>query len=81
MVYVIFKYKNTYILSNGSFGSCSGCDYWEGTRTIQELTIKLERVFNNLTFYQSLSDIKFNEYTHPDMINSFNNFVELYQSS
>lgn len=81
MIYSVYEYENTFIFLSGSFGSCSGCDYWEGTRTLDELNAKLDKIFNNLTFYNSLSEIsktEFTKYTHPDAILAFTNFENNY---
>lgn len=75
---VLFKHQDKFILKTGSFGSCSKCDYWQGTDSLTHLNEKILMSFNDLKIYNDLSEIEFGDYTHPDLKRSFNEFKRDY---
>lgn len=79
IVVSIYKYKNYYVYLRGGFGSCSGCDYLEGSSEV-EIADKLLKIWDSIKIYKPESFIKikenFGEYTHPDLIKKWDLFKD-----
>ena len=77
-VFVIFDYKGFFVIVDGFFGSCCGCDEWEGIVNMGYLQEQLNKVFSNVMVYKSLYDININtvtKYRHRDLQVAFMNFL------
>jgi len=80
----VYTYKNYYVYLRGDFGSCSGCDYFEGSSEV-EIADKLLKIFENIKIYKPENFIKikenFTEYTHPDLIKKWDSFTQNFIST
>jgi hypothetical protein len=83
-IYSIFQFKTYIILVRGGFGSCSGCDFWidlyEGRYNKYEMIRRgnehIEKIYNSIEVYNSIDDIVFGDYCHPDFKCQFERFKE-----
>lgn len=78
-VVCVYKYKNYYVYLREGFGSCSGCDYIEGSSEV-EIADKLLKIFDNIKIYKPDDFIKikenFGEYAHPDLRKKWDSFAQ-----
>jgi hypothetical protein len=67
-LFVIYSYKNKYIYIDGGFGSCEVCDGFPQSED------SLMRKFNSLNISDSIENISFSTYAHPELLKHFDKF-------
>jgi hypothetical protein len=67
-LFVVYSYKNKYIYINGGFGSCEVCDRFPQS---EESLIK---TFQSLNVSDSIENISFSTYAHPELLKHFDKF-------
>jgi hypothetical protein len=67
-LFVIYSYKNKYIYIDGGFGSCEICDGFPQSED------SLMRKFNSLNISDSIENISFSTYAHPELLKHFDKF-------
>lgn len=78
---VLYEYKKKFILKSESFGSCSSCDYWQGTKNLKHLNEKILMSFNDIKIFDTLDEIELNDYSHPKLKDCFRYFKNEYKST
>ena len=72
ILFVIYQYKDKFIYTRGSFGSCEVCDAFPDTEET------LVNKFNSLQLCNNINDInihgRYSDCTHPDLIKDFEKF-------
>lgn len=75
-LFVVYTYKSHYIAVKGGFGSCSGCDHFEGTVGLNDLQRKLVEIVDEAQISENPYQIEIGEYSHPDLRRAFSRFLE-----
>jgi hypothetical protein len=83
-LFVIYEYKSDtdgvyYAAFDGEFGSCSGCDTFEGTESQEELDDNVHKIFADIQLSDSLDHIEHKEHAHPDLVKAFALFKTNYK--
>lgn len=78
-IIVIYKYKEYYVFILDYFGSCGVCDTFKECGTLSEVNDKVIKLFNTCQIYEKLSEFTL-EYPHPEFIEAFNKFKELFDN-
>ena len=67
-IFVIYKYLDNFIYSDGYFGSCEICENYTKDND------SLDNIFNNFKIVTNLDDITFTHFTNKNLKISFENF-------
>lgn len=80
-LFVVYRLRiqdsaDCYAYVMGYFGSCSGCDYIEGTKHAHELNLKVKNIFNDIQFTKDIQSIELGKCVHPDLLQNWKDYLD-----
>lgn len=71
--FAVYEYKKKLVVVRGYFGSCSGCDAFEGS-TREEVNERLHETVRRAEIYDDVRMIELSKYSHPELRQAFEKF-------
>jgi len=72
-IFALYEYSSYFVVVKGFFGSCSGCDPFEGA-TYEEVNERLQKIVTHAELYKDIRAVELSKYSHPDLVQEFEKF-------
>ena len=79
--FAVYEYKNHFVVVGGYFGSCSGCDAFEGISTCEDISNILNKQVNDAEIHKNIMNIELSKYSHPELCEKFDKFRDEFVKS
>ena len=71
----VYKFEDSFFWGMTHYGSCSGCDPWMDADPKDQKEL-FDEYLSELTEVKNIWEIQFDKYTHPDLRNTWETFIE-----